>query len=36
MPALVFIHGGGWIGGTTYVVENFCKLNCRESQLRGI
>lgn len=25
-PALVFIHGGGWIGGTTYVVENFCKL----------
>ena len=24
--ALVFIHGGGWIGGTTYVVENFCKL----------
>ena len=26
MSALVFIHGGGWIGGTTYVVENFCKL----------
>lgn len=25
-PALIFIHGGGWIGGTTYVVENFCKL----------
>lgn len=25
-PALVFIHGGGWIGGTTYIVENFCKL----------
>lgn len=25
-PALVFIHGGGWVGGTTYVVENFCKL----------
>lgn len=25
-PALVFFHGGGWIGGTTYVVENFCKL----------
>ena len=24
--ALVFFHGGGWIGGTTYVVENFCKL----------
>lgn len=23
---LVFFHGGGWIGGTTYVVENFCKL----------
>ena len=25
-PVLVFFHGGGWIGGTTYVVENFCKL----------
>ena len=25
-PALIFFHGGGWIGGTTYVVENFCKL----------
>lgn len=25
-PALVFFHGGGWVGGTTYVVENFCKL----------
>ena len=24
--ALVFFHGGGWLGGTTYVVENFCKL----------
>lgn len=24
--ALIFFHGGGWIGGTTYVVENFCKL----------
>lgn len=24
--ALVFFHGGGWVGGTTYVVENFCKL----------
>ena len=26
VKALVFFHGGGWIGGTTYVVENFCKL----------
>lgn len=25
-PSLIFFHGGGWIGGTTYVVENFCKL----------
>ena len=25
-PALVFIHGGGWIGGSVYTVENFCKL----------
>lgn len=25
-PALVFFHGGGWIGGSVYVVENFCKL----------
>lgn len=24
--ALVFFHGGGWIGGTTYVGESFCKL----------
>lgn len=25
-PAFLMIHGGGWIGGTVYVVENFCKL----------
>ncbi|WP_462409550.1 alpha/beta hydrolase [Neobacillus sp. Marseille-QA0830] len=25
-PALLFIHGGGWIGGSVYTVENFCKL----------
>lgn len=25
-PAVVFIHGGGWIGGSVYTVENFCKL----------
>ncbi|MBK1809963.1 alpha/beta hydrolase [Clostridium sp. YIM B02505] len=25
-PALVFFHGGGWIGGSVYTVENFCKL----------
>lgn len=25
-PALVFFHGGGWIGGRVYTVENFCKL----------
>ncbi|MFB3162381.1 alpha/beta hydrolase [Neobacillus sp. 179-J 1A1 HS] len=24
--ALVFFHGGGWIGGSVYTVENFCKL----------
>ena len=26
IQALVFFHGGGWIGGSTYVVENFCRL----------
>lgn len=25
-PALVFFHGGGWIGGSVYTVENVCKL----------
>ncbi|MCM8712052.1 alpha/beta hydrolase [Clostridium sp. SYSU_GA19001] len=25
-PAFVFFHGGGWIGGSVYTVENFCKL----------
>lgn len=25
-PAVMFVHGGGWIGGTVYVVENFCRL----------
>lgn len=25
-PALVFFHGGGWIGGSIYTVENVCKL----------
>lgn len=25
-PALVFFHGGCWIGGSVYTVENFCKL----------
>ncbi|AJG98228.1 hypothetical protein LF65_01623 [Clostridium beijerinckii] len=25
-PAFVFFHGGGWIGGSVYAVENFCKL----------
>lgn len=25
-PAFIMIHGGGWVGGTVYVVENFCKL----------
>ncbi len=24
-PALVHFHGGGWIGGSVYVVENFCR-----------
>ena len=24
-PALMFIHGGGWVGGTPYTVENFCR-----------
>lgn len=23
---LIFFHGGGFVGGTTYVVENYCKL----------
>ena len=25
-PAFVFFHGGGWIGGSVYTVENFSKL----------
>lgn len=25
-PALVYIHGGGWIGGTIFTVENPCRL----------
>lgn len=25
-PALVMIHGGGWIGGSVSVLENYCKL----------
>jgi len=25
-PCLFFIHGGGWIGGSVYTVENPCKL----------
>jgi len=25
-PCLIFLHGGGWVGGTPYTVENFCKL----------
>jgi acetyl esterase/lipase len=25
-PAFVFFHGGGWIGGSVYTVENFCRL----------
>lgn len=25
-PAFIYIHGGGWVGGNTYVVENQCKL----------
>lgn len=24
-PALVYFHGGGWIGGSTYTVENACR-----------
>ena len=24
-PALLFIHGGGWVGGTPYTVENPCR-----------
>lgn len=23
--AIIFVHGGGWMGGTPYVVENFCR-----------
>ena len=25
-PCLVFLHGGGWVGGTPYTVENPCRL----------
>ncbi|NTV91255.1 MAG: alpha/beta hydrolase, partial [Clostridiales bacterium] len=25
-PCLIYFHGGGWIGGTTFSVENFCRL----------
>lgn len=25
-PGFIYLHGGGWIGGTTYTVENPCKL----------
>ena len=25
-PCLVFFHGGGWMGGTPYTVENPCRL----------
>ena len=25
-PALFYIHGGGWVGGSPYTVENPCKL----------
>ncbi len=25
-PCLIFFHGGGWIGGSTFTVENPCKL----------
>lgn len=24
-PAIIFVHGGGWMGGTPYIVENFCR-----------
>lgn len=25
-PCLIYIHGGGWVAGSTYTVENPCKL----------
>ncbi len=25
-PCVIFFHGGGWVGGTTFTVENPCKL----------
>lgn len=25
-PCLIFLHGGGWLGGTPYTVENPCRL----------
>jgi acetyl esterase/lipase len=25
-PCFIYLHGGGWVGGTPYVVENPCKL----------
>ena len=31
-PALMFIHGGGWVGGTPYTVENFCRFIAEQAE----
>lgn len=31
-PGIVYIHGGGFLGGTTRVVENACKLQAERSE----
>lgn len=31
-PALVFFHGGGFIGGSPFAVENFCRLVAERAQ----
>ena len=33
-PAIIFFHGGGFVGGTSQVTENFCKVMAE--QLEGI
>ena len=35
-PLLVFYHGGGWVGGSMWAVENFCKGVCDQADCVGI
>ncbi|MHA1717892.1 MAG: alpha/beta hydrolase [Promethearchaeota archaeon] len=35
-PILVFYHGGGWVGGSMWAVENFCKGVCDQADCVGI